>query len=67
MFLNPCLKEDIYMQQPKGYEDGTDQVCHLLHALYGLKQSAQEWNEDFHSFVTSIGYESISLDPCIYI
>jgi Reverse transcriptase (RNA-dependent DNA polymerase) len=32
-FLNPYLKEDIYMQQPKGYEDGTGKVCHLRHAV----------------------------------
>lgn len=28
-FLNSSLKEDIYMQQPEGYEDGSNCVCHL--------------------------------------
>ena len=66
-FLNPYLKEDIYMQQPKGYEDRTRKVCHLKHALYGLQQSACEWNEDFNAYVISLGYKSILSDPCVYI
>lgn len=38
-FLYGGLKEDIYMKQPKGYDDGTNRVCKLLKSLYGLKQS----------------------------
>ena len=66
-FLNPYLKEDIYMQQPKGYEDRTRKVCHLKHVLYGLQQSACEWNEDFNAYIISLGYKSIPSDPCVYI
>lgn len=36
-FLNETLKEDIYMNQPQGYEEGTTNVCKLLRFLYGLK------------------------------
>lgn len=46
-FLHGDLQEDVYMTQPKGLEDGTDQVCKLKKALYGLKQSARCWNRKF--------------------
>lgn len=36
-FLNSIIKEDIYMEQSQGYEDGTDRVCKLQKSLYGLK------------------------------
>lgn len=40
-FLNRVIKEDIYMQQPEGYEiQGKENLlCKLHRALYGLKQS----------------------------
>ena len=38
-FLYGELEEVIYMQQPEGYDDGTDQVCQLQKSLYGLKQA----------------------------
>ena len=41
-YLNGILKETIYMQQPKGFNDGMGRVCHSIKTLYGLKQSGQE-------------------------
>jgi Reverse transcriptase (RNA-dependent DNA polymerase) len=39
VYLNGTLQETIYMQQPKGCEDGTGQVCRLVKPLYGSKQA----------------------------
>lgn len=36
--LNP-EEDPIYIEQPDGFTDGTDNVCLLLKALYGLRQS----------------------------
>src|SRR5882724_7283458 len=47
----------IYMWQPKGYEvQGKEHhVCHLLQALYGLKQSRREWYLHFCKAMLKLG------------
>jgi hypothetical protein len=39
--LHGYLSQDVYMQQPPGFEDARypSYVCKLQRALYGLKQS----------------------------
>jgi len=39
VFLNGKIISEIYVPQPRGYEDGTDRVCRLDKALYGLRES----------------------------
>lgn len=39
-FLHSDLDEEIYMKQPKGFDDGTNKVCRLMKSLYGLKLKA---------------------------
>ncbi|GAQ93602.1 Ribonuclease H-like superfamily protein with integrase and polymerase domains [Klebsormidium nitens] len=39
------LEEEIYCQQPKGYEQGgPNMVCHLKRTLYGLRQAPRAWH-----------------------
>eukprot|EP00873_Tetraselmis_striata_P034503 jgi/Tetstr1/454767/TSEL_041650.t1 len=65
-FLNASLKEEIYMRQPKGAEDGTDNVLRLLKSIYGLKQASWEWYELIHKTLTSLGLARSNSDTIMY-
>lgn len=66
-FLNGSLKEEIYMCQPEGFEEGDgNMVCRLRKSLYGLKQAPRSWNEAFNSFVLNLGFQRSSYDCCLY-
>jgi hypothetical protein len=53
-FLHGDLEEEIYMQQPQGYEvKGKENlVCKLKKRLYGLKQDPRQWYLKFDRFMT---------------
>lgn len=44
-FLHGNLKEEIYMQVPKGVPNPLNLVCLLRKSLYRLKQASREWHE----------------------
>jgi hypothetical protein len=64
-FLNGTLEEEIYMKQPKGFEQG-DKVYRLKKSLYGLKQAARVWNETLHEVLSGSGCTQSSVDKCLY-
>ena len=69
-FLVGELEEEIYMEQPEGFEVGTkeeDLVCRLRKSLYGLKQALRVWNQKIRNFLKSIGFNQTYSDPCVYI
>ena len=52
-FLNGCLKEELYMMQPKGFVDpkGANKVCKLQQSIYGLVQASRSWNKRFDNVI----------------
>ena len=66
-FLYGELDETVYMQQPRGYTDGSSRVCKLLKSLYGLKQSPRCWNKRIEAFLRKQGFKVSAADPCLYI
>ncbi len=67
-FTNGDLDEEIYMKQPEGFHIGSShQVCRLRKSLYGLKQSARQWNKKLHSVLTELGFSRIESDRSVYI
>ena len=67
-YLNGTLEEEIYMQQPEGFEvGGPDHVCRLRKSLYGLKQAGRVWNKTLHSVLTSMAFSHVQSDHGLYI
>lgn len=66
-FLNGKVYSEIYVKQPRGYEDGTNRVCKLLKALYGLRESPRAWYDCFDNFVSSLGFKRSKNDYCLYV
>lgn len=65
-FLNGKVEEQIFMDQPEGFNDGTDRVCLLKRSLYGLKQAPRCWNTCINDFLLQSGFKQSEADPCLY-
>ncbi|KAI3505789.1 hypothetical protein L1887_28040 [Cichorium endivia] len=68
-FLNGKLTEDVYMNQPEGFEDTKhpDKVCKLEKSIYGLKQASRSWNLCFHEKVKEFGFSRSEDESCVYV
>ena len=55
-FLNGYLTEEIYMQQPQGFDTNPSLVCNLRKSLYGLKQAPRAWYAKIDSFLLSLNF-----------
>ncbi|CAM8951164.1 unnamed protein product [Rhodiola kirilowii] len=68
-FLNGLLFEEVYVAQPKGFEDPhyPDHVYKLKKALYGLKQAPRAWYERLTQFLMSMGYTRGGVDKTMFV
>ena len=66
-FLKGILKEEIIMDQPEGYEEGENLKCRLMKTIYGLKQSAREWNQVLTEYLKSLGFKQVLSEPCLFV
>ena len=68
-FLQGDLQEEVYMDQPPGYEDEShpDYVCKLRKALYGLKQAPRAWHQKITEFLVAIGFCMSEADHSLYV
>ena len=66
-FLNGELTEEIYMEQPEGFQSGTNKVCRLKKSLYGLKQASRTWYQCINDYLLSVGFNRCSADDSLYI
>eukprot|EP00253_Pinus_taeda_P019682 PITA_19682 len=59
-FLNGVLKEEVYVEQPPGYEvDGQEhKFCKLKKALYGLKQAPRAWYSRIDAYLIKNGNDA---------
>jgi hypothetical protein len=67
-FLNGPIKEEVYVEQPSGFEDDMypDHVYKLSKALYGLKQAPRAWYECLKDFLISNAFKVGKADPTLF-
>jgi hypothetical protein len=67
-FLNGVLEEDIWMQQPPGFEQyGPHYACHLKKAIYGLKQAPRAWHITLKHELEQLDFVVSAADPGLYM
>jgi hypothetical protein len=67
-FIHGDLEEEIYMQNPQGYEfkGKENSVCRLKKSLYGLNKAPREWYLKLDRFMTEQGYSRCHYNHCVY-
>ena len=67
-FLNGYLEEEVYVEQPQGYEvPGQEhKVYRLKKTLYGLKQAPRDWYSWIDSYLTENGFHRSESEPTLY-
>jgi len=68
-FLNGELKEEVYMEQPEGFDltVGKDLVCKLKKTLYGLKQAPRAWYARLDHYLQKQGFKKGVVGSNLYI
>ncbi|KAJ4716957.1 Retrovirus-related Pol polyprotein from transposon TNT 1-94 [Melia azedarach] len=68
-FLNGVLEEEVYIQQPTGFEvkGQEDKVLKLRKALYGLKQAPRAWNSRIDKYFQKNGFTKCPYEHALYI
>jgi hypothetical protein len=67
-FLNGPIKEEVYVEQPPGFEDSEypNHVYKLSKALYGLKQALRAWYECLRDFLITNGFKVGKAGPTLF-
>ena len=68
-FLNGLLQEEVYVSQPKGFEDPKfpNHVFKLKRALYESKQAPRSWYERLVHFLLEARFKRGSMDRTLFI
>ncbi|KAM1087183.1 hypothetical protein ACFX2B_012591 [Malus domestica] len=68
-FLNGVLEEEVYIQQPPGYEikRHEDKVLKLKKAPYGLKQAPQAWNSCIDKYFQENNFTKCPHEHALYV
>jgi len=68
-FLNGVLQEEVYVEQPKGFQDPhhPHHVYKLKKELYGLKQAPRPWYERLTTYLLVKGFTRGQADRTLFI
>ena len=67
-FLNGELEEDVWVEQPAGYQEGgMGTACHLNRALYGLRQAPRAWHLKLKEELGAMGFTACDADAALFV
>ena len=68
-FLNGFLNEEVFVQQPKGFQDPhfPDHVLRLKKALYGLKQAPRAWYDRLTTYLLDHGFKKGQANQTLFV
>lgn len=65
--LHGKIDMEVFMQQPQGFSDGSNRVCRLNKAIYGLCQAARQFNIRLDEVLQGLKFRRLALDWAIWI
>jgi hypothetical protein len=65
-FLNSPINEEIYVEQPPGFNGDRDKVWLLLKSIYGLRSSPANWYKTVSERLLSIDFKISDVDECVF-
>ena len=67
-FLNGVLKEEVYVEQPEGFEvkNAGHKVYKLKKALYGLKQAPRAWYSEIDAYLSMCKFKRSTSEATLY-
>ena len=66
-FLHGELQEEIYMQQPKIFQEDHFLICSLKKSRYRLKQTPRAWYAKMNNFLLTLDFVRWKYDPNVYL
>ena len=68
-FLNGYMNEEVFVEQPKGFEDShfQDHVLRLKKAFYGLKQAPRAWYDRITHYLLDRGFKRGHADRTLFV
>ena len=68
-FLNGFLNEEVFVEQPKGFQDPPfpNHVLRLKKALYGLKQAPRAWYDRLTTYLLDRGFKRGQADRTLFV
>jgi hypothetical protein len=67
-FLNPDVKEEIYVQFPDGLTNNDTQIAfRLKKSIYRVKQALILWSKAVDRTVQRLKFTRCKSDPCLYV
>ena len=69
VFLNGFLNEEVFVEQPKGFQDPhfPNHVLRLKKALYGLKQAPRAWYDRLTNYLLDRGFQRGYADQTLFV